>query len=487
MNQKGKYKLFNVINEQIITAAFPPFFNISKPAWHAKVPNTTDLRNGKRTNGSESAIFKDPKRSTANSLPSKLPSKQDNTDQPPQEPQVPKERPAKLSRFTTTNIALPSHADSRGLVPGGVVLSWIDLAAGTSAKRHAVYPCVTRSVDAVHFMHPIRVGDLIIIVSSVNKSWNTSMEVGVRVETEHPITGKRKYCCQAYLTFVALSTGNSRIPVATRSPSSPVTVPRIIPNTAIETHRKELAEKRRQSRISHSKEAQIERDKLTKIREVMREWAGYMNMETMSNAEIPPLLQEPEAYEERDGNSDNDPAKLFLHRRRSTLQGVFPAQPDERLVSESFAEIADIILPQHANTLQITFGGHIIELMEQCALVSAYKHSRRYLLLASIDSLQFIRPTYVGDCVTVRSIVSCTFHSSLEIYVSVEAENLLTGERFFTNDGFFTMDQSQVVELFESAKARRNRRLLQRKEIIQKELSTHPEEFEQFVSKQESP
>ncbi|CAG8812381.1 2197_t:CDS:2, partial [Gigaspora rosea] len=108
--------------------------------------------------------------------PSKLPSKQDNTDQPPQKSQVPNERPAKLSRFTTTNIALPSHADSRGLVPGGVVLSWIDLAAGTSAKKHAVYPCVTRSVDAVHFMHPIRVGDLIIIVSSVNKSWNTSME-----------------------------------------------------------------------------------------------------------------------------------------------------------------------------------------------------------------------------------------------------------------------------------------------------------------------
>ncbi|CAG8646736.1 17440_t:CDS:10, partial [Dentiscutata erythropus] len=428
---------------------------------------------------------------------SPLPSKQNNNkDQPPREPQAQKEKLVKLSRFTTTYIALPSHADSRGLVPGGVVLSWIDLTAGTSAKRHSVSHCVTRSFDAVHFMHPIRVGDLIIIVSSVNKSWNTSMEVGVRVETEHPITGKRKYCCQAYLTFVALSSENSRIQITTRSPSSTVTVPQILPSTAIEAHRYELAEQRRQTRISHSKEAQIERDKLTKVREVMREWADHLNMETMSNAEIPPLLQEPDAYEERDDNSDNDPARLYLHRRRSTLQGVLPAQPDERLVSESFAEIADIILPQHANTLQITFGGHIIELMEQCALVSAYKHSRRYLLLASIDSLQFIRPTYVGDCVTVRSIVSCTFHSSLEIYVSVEAENLLTGERFFTNDGFFTIvavdfsnqpspvphikpDQPQVVELFEGAKARRNRRLLQRKEIIQKELSTHPEEFEQ--------
>ncbi|CAG8607487.1 20718_t:CDS:2, partial [Racocetra persica] len=136
----------------------------------------------------------------------------------------------------------------------------------------------------------------------------------------------------------------------------------------------------------------------------------------------------------------------------------------------------------------ITFGGYIMRLMEQCALVSASRHSRRFLLLA--------RPTYVGDCITVRSIVSCTFHSSLEIYVSVEAENVLTGESFFTNDGFFTMVavdfsniptpvphirpvQPHMIEIFEGARARRNCRLLQRKEIIQKELSTHPEEFEQ--------
>ncbi|CAG8607473.1 20717_t:CDS:2 [Racocetra persica] len=239
---------------------------------------------------------------------------QNNKNQPVRELQVPSEKPAKLSRFTTTNIVLPSHADSRGLIYGGVVLGWIDLAAGMSAKRHAV---------------------------------------GVRVETEHPITGKRKYCCQAYLTFVALSRGNSIIPVTKRSENSPVTVPRIVPNTVIETHRYELAEQRRQARISQSKNAKIERAKLTKVREVMREWAEYMNMETKSSAEIPPLLQEPDAYEERNDNLDNDPAKLYLHRRRSTLQGILPTQPDEKLMSESFAEIADLILPQHANSLQV--------------------------------------------------------------------------------------------------------------------------------------
>ncbi|CAG8792590.1 5997_t:CDS:2, partial [Dentiscutata erythropus] len=98
--------------------------------------------------------------------------------------------------------------------------------------------------------------------------------------------------------------------------------------------------------------------------------------------------------------------------------------------------------------------------------------------------------------VTVRSVVSCTFHSSLEVYCSVEAENLMTGERFFANDGFFTMvavdfensptpvpraipDDEQEKELFAGAELRRKRRLGQRRELIQKELSAHPEEFEQ--------
>jgi Thioesterase superfamily len=77
-------------------------------------------------------------------------------------------------------------------------------------------------------------------------------------------------------------------------------------------------------------------------------------------------------------------------------------------------------MPQHANTLQITFGGQIIQWMETCALVSARRFACTYLMTASIDSLQFIKPTHVGEVVTVRSIVSRTFKSSIEVYVSVE-------------------------------------------------------------------
>ncbi|CAG8471250.1 16670_t:CDS:10 [Funneliformis caledonium] len=373
-----------------------------------------------------------------------------------------------------TEIVLPSHADTRGFVFGGVILEWIDLAAGYSAKKHAVYPCVTRSVDAVHFMHPIKVGDFLIIEASVNHAWNTSMEVGVRVETENPITGKRKYCCHAYLTFVALSGSSKSVgKLLGRHRNLTAKVPRIIPVTPIEQQRFDYAEIRRQARVTKSKhtddKGQREQHKLEALRELLRKWSEHHNTETKSTAELPPLLQEPESY----SADSNDPANVYLIRRRSTLKGL-PIQPDTKCSSESFAEVVETVLPQHANTLQITFGGQIMKWMEQCCLVSASRHSRRFLLLAS-----------------------------LEVYVSVEAENLMTGERFFTNDGFYTMvavdsqnvptpvpqtitDYEQEYEVFKDAEFRRTTRLQQRRELIQKEMAAHPKEFEKYTHENEN-
>ncbi|KAG9295719.1 hypothetical protein G9A89_001736 [Geosiphon pyriformis] len=407
-------------------------------------------------------------------------------------------KPAYSSRITMTEIISPQHADTRGFVFGGDVLGWIDVAAGTAAKKHAAHPCVTRSVDAVHFMHPIKVGDFLVIQACVNRAWNTSMEVGVRVETENPLTGKKKYCCHAYLTFVALVQNGSKSSKL-RNPNPTAQVPRIIPTTAVETQRFNMAEERRKARISHrepsNNDGHSQESKMAVLRELMREWSKNTNTETMSSAEIPALLQEPEEYDNEEGS--NDPANLYLKRRKSTLiTGNIP-QPAHKAISESFAEVVETVLPQHANTLQITFGGQIMKWMEQCCLISASRHARRYLLLASIDSLQFLKPTYVGDCITVRSMVSCTFHSSLEIYVTVEAENLMTGERFFTNDGFYTMvavdltnvptpvpgvrvDKKEEYSISEGAEMRRNRRLRQRRELVQKELSLRPDEFQQY-------
>jgi hypothetical protein len=112
------------------------------------------------------------------------------------------------------------------------------------------------------------------------------------------------------------------------------------------------------TKLKHTDEkGQREQHKLEAFRELMREWSEHRNTETKSTAELPPLLQEPETYGEQNeegGTNPSDPAKLFLPRRRSTLKGVFPTQPESKYISESFAEVVETVLPQHANTLQVT-------------------------------------------------------------------------------------------------------------------------------------
>lgn len=101
-------------------------------------------------------------------------------------------------------ILLRATACARWL-QGGTVLSWVDICAGLAAKAFARGPCVTASVDAVHFLRPCHVGSVVIVAAMVNRTFRSSMEVGVRVEEEDSRTGVRHHCCSAYLTFVALA------------------------------------------------------------------------------------------------------------------------------------------------------------------------------------------------------------------------------------------------------------------------------------------
>lgn len=292
-----------------------------------------------------------------------------------------------VSSTMMTKLIRPSHTDSRGYVYGGQILSWIDIIASIAARRHTENSCVTRSVDAVHFLHPIHAGDVVVFKATVNRSWKTSMEVGVRVEAESPFSGKREFCCHAYLTFVALKTGEEN--------NVPKVVPSVIPNTASEIRRFETAERRRQKRLQLAKESTPSialREKLLSVR----------------------------AF---------DPVVHFSNITSGESKEMF----------STYGEIVELVLPQHANTLQITFGGQIMEWMEYCAVVCALRMSRSNLLTASVDTLQFIRPTYVGNVITVRGVVTTTYKSSMEVYVTVAAEDIKTGEIQFTNDGFFTV------------------------------------------------
>ena len=133
---------------------------------------------------------------------------------------------------------LPQHSNNLGLVFGGVILAMMDTASAVCAIRHARAICVTASVDRVDFREPIHLGDLVIMKCSVNYVGRTSMEVGVRVESEDLTTGSRRHTNSCYLTFVAIDR-NGR----------PVEVPRLIPESVDEIRRFEAAKARRRRRL----------------------------------------------------------------------------------------------------------------------------------------------------------------------------------------------------------------------------------------------
>ncbi|MEZ4404719.1 MAG: acyl-CoA thioesterase [Kofleriaceae bacterium] len=104
-----------------------------------------------------------------------------------------------------TQIVMPSHTNgAAGVMFGGVMMQWIDVCAGVAAMRHGGGRVLTASIDRLDFMHPVHVGDVVVLQAQVNYAGRTSMEVGCRVETEDMQTRARRYTTKAYLTFVAV-------------------------------------------------------------------------------------------------------------------------------------------------------------------------------------------------------------------------------------------------------------------------------------------
>ena len=101
-------------------------------------------------------------------------------------------------------LVLPNDTNVLGNILGGKVMHYMDICAAMSAYKHARSPVVTASVDELNFLAPAKMGDILILRSSVNYTGNTSMEVGVRIESENTISGKINHTASAYLTFVSL-------------------------------------------------------------------------------------------------------------------------------------------------------------------------------------------------------------------------------------------------------------------------------------------
>lgn len=112
------------------------------------------------------------------------------------------------SRVEMTQVVLPQFTNTVGTMFGGQIVSWIDICAAVSSQRHCKSAVVTASIDSVHFLEPIKQGYVVILQSQVNAVFNTSMEVGITVHAEHPITGTRTKAIHAFCTFVALDEEN---------------------------------------------------------------------------------------------------------------------------------------------------------------------------------------------------------------------------------------------------------------------------------------
>ena len=142
------------------------------------------------------------------------------------------------SQVVMTELVLPNDTNQLGNLLGGRLMHWIDIAAALAAMRHAHRVCVTASVDGMSFHAPIRLGQVVTLKASVNRTFRTSMEVGVRVEMEDPLTGTRVHANTAYLTFVGVDESGKP------QPAPPVT-----PETDAERRRYEAAGLRRESRL----------------------------------------------------------------------------------------------------------------------------------------------------------------------------------------------------------------------------------------------
>jgi acyl-CoA hydrolase len=143
-----------------------------------------------------------------------------------------------------------TDANSAGFVHGGTVMKLCDEAAGIAAIKHSRRRVVTAAIDRMTFLHPVHVGELLTCKATVNAVWRTSMEVGVRVESENPRTGETRHTSTAYLTMVALD-----------DEGLPAAAPPARAESEDEQRRMREAELRRQNRLSEREQIRAGRQR----------------------------------------------------------------------------------------------------------------------------------------------------------------------------------------------------------------------------------
>jgi acyl-CoA hydrolase len=146
---------------------------------------------------------------------------------------------SRTSRAQMTEIVLPEDTNQYGHAWGGRVMALIDKAAAIASVRHCRTNVVTASVDSLTFRAPVRLGHILKLYAAVNASFRTSMEVGVKVVSEDPLTGDQAHCCSAYVTMVSLD-----------EQGRPAAVPALLPSGPEDRRRQSDAMRRRRARLS---------------------------------------------------------------------------------------------------------------------------------------------------------------------------------------------------------------------------------------------
>ncbi|XP_039862428.1 acyl-coenzyme A thioesterase 11-like isoform X3 [Simochromis diagramma] len=256
-----------------------------------------------------------------------------------------------------SQIVMPCHSNHRQELSVGQLLKWMDSAACLSAERHAGSPCVTASMDDIHFEHTISVGQVVNIRAKVNRAFNTSMEVGIQVNCEDLFSDRHWRVCHAYATFVTQRT----------STGQKVTLKPIVPLTQKEQVEYSVAAERRRVRMVH--------DDIIK--------------DLLSNESVQQV------------DSSVGPNAVAAERTR--------------------VESVELVLPPHANHQVNTFGGQIMAWMVNVATIAASRLSQAHPTLRAIDMFTFRGPSQVGDRLLLKAIVNNAFRNSMEVGVRAEA------------------------------------------------------------------
>ena len=166
-------------------------------------------------------------------------------------------KPVSGSQVTLVQLMEISDANIAGIVHGGTIMKLVDTAAGLAAMKHCGGPVVTVSMDTMSFLAPVRIGDMVTVRASVNDVGRTSLEVGVRVESENILSGERTHTGSAYLVFVALD-----------AQGKPRPVPSVVAQGQTQRRRQKEAKIRRQTRLDHKHAIQEHRAEVQRERVV---------------------------------------------------------------------------------------------------------------------------------------------------------------------------------------------------------------------------